>query len=197
VDLVAQELDAHRMARLGREAIHDAAPNGDLSRLRHLADCAVPGRRENAQQLLAGDEPLRVEGHRGSRQDRGGDRPGQSRCHRGHQDARLSRLEPVERLDPAGSCVRVGLPLGQEGDPASQEKFQVPREGRRHLVGPGEDQERPPGPDVARGQGQRAGRAVEAGEANAPWGLQILTQIRQLEFAPEMLRKHGQKRSRQ
>jgi hypothetical protein len=101
----------------------------------------------------------------------------------------------MERLDPAGPRLEVRLPLGQEGDPASQEELQVPREGRRHLLGPAQNQKRPSGSDVARGQSQRAGRAVEAVEADGSGGLQIPKEIRQLEFAPEILRQHRQKRS--
>ena len=196
-DLVPEELDPHRMGGLRRKAIQDAAPDRELARLRHLADPTVARRREGAEQIVAGDDPLRVERERGGGQRRRPDRSGEGRSHRRHQDGGLPRCQPMQRLDAPRPGLEVGLALRQEGHAAAQEEFQVGRQRRRHLVGPGEDQERPPGPRVARRQGQGARCAVQAVEADLAGRGEILQEVRQLGFAPEELRQHGLKGSGQ
>ena len=195
VDLVPEELDPHRVGGLRWEAVQDAAPDGELSRLRHLADGTVTRRREDTERFVPRDDPLRVQRQRRGSQRRGPDRPGKRGGDRRHQDGCLSRAQPMQGLDPPGPRVGVSLSLRQQGHPVAQEALQVGRQRRGHLVGPTEDQKRPARPGVARRHGQRTGRPVQLVEADlAPRG-EIFEEIRQFGFAPEELRQHDRRRS--
>ena len=65
VDLVAEELDAHRMGCGGREHVEQTAADGELAAVHHQVDAGVrvlhqPGRRLVERQLLADGEEQRL-----------------------------------------------------------------------------------------------------------------------------------------
>ena len=65
VDLVAEELDAHRMGCGGREHVEQTAADGELAAVHHQVDARVrvlhqPGRRLVERQLLADGEDQRL-----------------------------------------------------------------------------------------------------------------------------------------
>ena len=137
VDLVPEELDAHRMALSGGKAVQDPAADGELAGLRHLADGAIPARRQGAQQRPPGARSVAGRAIRPrSRSAVRTDRPRERRRHRRHQDVRPARQESMERLHPPGARLQVVLALRQEGHRLAEEEGEVLGQRRRDLVAP-------------------------------------------------------------
>ena len=151
VQLVVKELASHRLLRIRREHIQNAAPHRELPRAFHLVAPAVPGGGEMPGQRRHIVLPAHLQRKGGVLQHLLWDAPLHHAVYGGHHDGRAAR-HAVQRRQPAVlplAAVRAGPQLQF---PGGQHHRRLPRQGRQvRRLPPGlllvgaQHQHRPPG----------------------------------------------------
>ena len=100
VDLVAEELEPHRLGVGRGEEVQNSAPQGELAHALHLLAAGVARRSEGGGQLLQRAPVPGAEGPAGFGQERRGNGALEEGLHRRHSEGALSRQEGGEGREP-------------------------------------------------------------------------------------------------
>ena len=170
VDLVVEELAAHRLVHLGGEHVQDASPKGELAHALHLVAAGVPGGYQPQGQLGKIPPAADLQGEGAVQELPGGGGLLKEALGGAHRQAALPPGQGVEGGDPGGLPLTGGhgpgpdeqLPGAEPQGGEAQKGLQVAGQAARlPLVGADHHQ----GPSGAAGQGGGQLGLVDGGQA--------------------------------
>ena len=164
VDLIVEELTAHRLVHQGGEHVQNAAPQGELAHALHLVAAGIPRGEQTLRQLPQLRLPTHRQGDGQGPQQLRRQGPGADRVHRGHHGGGLSPRQGIQGRQTAalpvpgahspgaelplpaqqghGACSRQGLQISGEDldlplvSAEEHRRTAAPRSHRRAHAGP-------------------------------------------------------------